>query len=209
MSPSASDQHSAGPFLTFSDKGQPDDSHRPVRPAPKRRSMGHSPAFRRYAPSRGCGKDGDYWDSAVEMSARAFACYVMDKLQPQRSDYLCGHAECAINMAINKDGTAELIKAFPQSEERKAINAVFDELIAELKREQLLTHVESVPLFQQKEAALALAAPQGKQLSMFSEEKPSIQEELAAAAKQIKPKTAAHKAPNSRSQNARESGPMK
>lgn len=156
-----------------------------------------------------CGKDGDYWDSAVEMSARAFACYVMDKLQPQRSDYLCGHAECAINMAINKDGTAELIKAFPQGEERKAINAVFDELIAELKREQLLTHVESVPLLQQKEAALAPAALQEKQLSMFSEEKPSIKAQLTAAAKQIKPKTAAHKAPNSRSQNARESGPMK
>ena len=27
-----------------------------------------------------CEKDGGYWDSNVEMTARAFACYVMDKL---------------------------------------------------------------------------------------------------------------------------------
>ena len=141
-----------------------------------------------------CEKDGGYWDSAVEMSARAFACYVMDKLQPQRSDYLCGHAECAINMVFNKDGTSELIKAYPQGEERQAINAVFDELIAELKKEQLLTHTEPAPPLQQEEAGLSPAPTQGRQLSMFAEEKPSVQAALAAAAEQIKPRAAARKA---------------
>lgn len=34
-----------------------------------------------------CEKDGGYWDSNVEMTARAFACYIKDKL-PYQSDYL-------------------------------------------------------------------------------------------------------------------------
>ena len=37
---------------------------------------------------------------------------------------------------------AEILKAYPQGEERKAINAVFDEIVADLKREQILTHCE-------------------------------------------------------------------
>jgi hypothetical protein len=86
-------------------------------------------------------KDGGYWDSNTEMTARAFATYVMDRL-PGRSDYLVGHAECAVGWTADKDGNPEIVKAFPQGAEREAINAVFDELVAELKLGNFLTHDE-------------------------------------------------------------------
>ena len=44
-----------------------------------------------------CEKDGGYWDSNVEMTARAFACYIKDKL-PYTSDYLAGHALSLIHI---------------------------------------------------------------------------------------------------------------
>jgi hypothetical protein len=86
-----------------------------------------------------CEKDGGYWESNIEMTARAFATYVMDKI-PGRSDYLIGHAECAIAPSTDKDGNLTLIRAYPQGEERAAINAVFDELFEDLKAQGLLTH---------------------------------------------------------------------
>jgi hypothetical protein len=88
-------------------------------------------------------KDGGYWDSNTEMTARAFATYVMDKL-PGKSDYLAGHAECAISMTFDKDGTPHLLKAYPEGEERKAVNAVFDEIVAELKLQHYLSHDERI-----------------------------------------------------------------
>ena len=59
-----------------------------------------------------CEKDGGYWDSNVEMTARAFACYIKDKL-PYTSDYLAGHADCAPTLVSGKDGEMEVLKAFP------------------------------------------------------------------------------------------------
>lgn len=88
-----------------------------------------------------CEKDGGYWESNTEMTARAFSTYVMDKL-PGKSDYLIGHAECAINITFDEDGTPHLLKAYPEGEERKAINAVFDEIVAELKLQHYLSHDE-------------------------------------------------------------------
>jgi hypothetical protein len=84
-------------------------------------------------------RDGGYWDSNTEMTARAFATYVMDKI-PWRSDYLIGHAECAVGPSVDKDGNLTLIRAYPQGEERAAINEVFDELFADLKERGFLTH---------------------------------------------------------------------
>lgn len=66
-----------------------------------------------------------YWQSEIEMGARAFACYIYDKLAEQgiKNDYLTGHAfqiagECPV---------------FPSKEERQAINQVFDKVIQEIK----------------------------------------------------------------------------
>lgn len=53
------------------------------------------------------------------LSARAFACYVMDKLGEDCNDYLARHAESA---------KGEAWKAYPVGEERERINKAFDAL---------------------------------------------------------------------------------
>ena len=123
-----------------------------------------------------CEKDGGYWDSNVEMTARAFACYIKDKL-PYQSDYLAGHADCAVTLVAGKDGKMEVLKAYPEGEERKAINAVFDEMMAELKREQILTHSETTLPLPVQAAPLA----ENEQISIFTMERPSVMAQLAAA----------------------------
>lgn len=73
----------------------------------------------------------DYWKSNKEMAARAFACYIQDKLAEQgmRNDYLCGHAETAPAFV----GEGKFAYTYPRGEERAAINQAFDKVIAELK----------------------------------------------------------------------------
>ena len=72
-----------------------------------------------------------YWDSKEEMFARAFACYVEDKLAALdiTDDYLCGHADTCVTY----DDDMNIIPAYPQGEERKRINKAFDELMTALK----------------------------------------------------------------------------
>lgn len=85
-----------------------------------------------------CSKtENGYWQSKVEMFARAFACYVSDKLN-YTSDYLCGHADSALDFITNKDGESEVVKAFPEGEERKLINEKMDKLIEFLKEKNIL-----------------------------------------------------------------------
>lgn len=94
-----------------------------------------------------CSKeDKGYWQSNEEMFARAFACYVHDKLKERgfRSDYLCGHSELAITFDFNDD--MKVIKAIPEGEERKAINRCFDKVIAEFKKRGLLTEISKNPM---------------------------------------------------------------
>ena len=121
-----------------------------------------------------CEKDGGYWDSNTEMTARAFACYIKDKL-PYQSDCLAGHADCAVTFATDKDGKMEVLKAYPEGEERRAINAVFDEIVADLKREQILTHsAVTLPLPVQPLA-------ENEQISIFTADRLSVMAQLAAA----------------------------
>jgi len=70
-----------------------------------------------------------YWATNCEMFARAFACYVNDKLQEQgiNSYFLCGQSDFAGNPV-------------PQGEERKTINAAIENMIGELKEMGLLRH---------------------------------------------------------------------
>lgn len=79
-----------------------------------------------------------YWQSSKEMFARAFACYVQDKLS-YRTDYLCGHANSAVTSVDD-----EVIKAFPEGAEREAINKCFDKVIGELKSKGLLHEQEQM-----------------------------------------------------------------
>ena len=123
-----------------------------------------------------CEKDGGYWDSNVEMTARAFACYIKDKL-PYQSDYLAGHADCAVALVSGRDGEMEVLKAYPQGEERKAINAVFDEIVADLKLHHILTHEETTLPLPVQTAPLA----ENEQITIFTMDRPSVMAQLAAA----------------------------
>ena len=92
-------------------------------------------------------KDGDYWDSTIEMSARAFACYVADKTNKQ-NDYLSAHSDSAVTLDMDKDGNPVIVRAFPVGEERATINSAFDKLIEALKSDGFLhekKHTENKP----------------------------------------------------------------
>lgn len=69
-----------------------------------------------------------YWASDVELFARAFACYVSDKLN-HNSDYLCGHAN------VGSDGEH---LTYPVNEEREEFNQKFDILIDYIKEINLV-----------------------------------------------------------------------
>ena len=137
-----------------------------------------------------CEKDGGYWESNTEMTARAFACYIKDKLSPGISDYLAGHADSALTFVTGKDGKMEILKAFPEGEERKAINAVFDEVFADLKRQHFLTHSDHPQTLEETRPVVTPPPSRmdsmpvitdAEQLSLFGGEKPSLLGQLAAA----------------------------
>ena len=68
-----------------------------------------------------------YWTSNEELFARAFACYVKDKLSG-RNDYLVGHAD--IGKAEHQGKT---IYVYPVGEERKQFDQKMDNMIQGLK----------------------------------------------------------------------------
>ena len=82
-----------------------------------------------------------YWQSDCEMFARAFDCYIADKVKEAgyRSDYLSSNADSF----VHKDGE-RVIAAFPRGEEREAINQAFDALFVDLKELGIL-HEEIIP----------------------------------------------------------------
>ena len=86
-------------------------------------------------------KDGDYWDSTIEMAARAFACYVAYKTG-KRNDYLSAHSDTAVTLTADKDGKPVVVRAFPVGAERTAINGAFDQLFEALKADGFLHPAE-------------------------------------------------------------------
>lgn len=76
-----------------------------------------------------------YWTSSCEMFARAFECYIKDKLSEKEccDDYLCGNAEACVSM----DNDGNVIHAYPRGEERKRINHAMDLLVAYLFKEEI------------------------------------------------------------------------
>lgn len=133
-------------------------------------------------------KDGGYWESNVEMTARAFACYVKDKL-PYQSDYLVGHAESCVTVVFDKADNSEVVKAYPEGAEREAINAAFDEIMADLKLEHIFSHAEETPSLQ----AVAIPAKENAQLTLFGTDKPSVLGQLTSAKAAEKPAPAPKK----------------
>ncbi|HAT88357.1 MAG TPA: hypothetical protein DCS73_01115 [Roseburia sp.] len=81
-------------------------------------------------------EDKGYWQSTPEMFARAFACYVHDRL-PWKSDYLCGHSEFAVGYDYS-ESEPKLIKAIPEGQEREQLNKCFDKLFEECREKGLL-----------------------------------------------------------------------
>ena len=77
-----------------------------------------------------------YWSSAVEMFARAFDCWVSDKLTDAgiKSQYLTAYSDSFY--AYDKDG--ETVYAYPRGEQRKCLDALFDKLMQELKEDGVL-----------------------------------------------------------------------
>lgn len=72
--------------------------------------------------------DGNgYWSSDTEMLARAFACYIEDKMKEKgiRSDYLSNHADTYGD-------------AVPHGDERKVINQKFDSFFDDLRERGIL-----------------------------------------------------------------------
>ena len=118
--------------------------------------------------------DKGYWASTKEMFARAFACYVFDKVKEKggKSDYLCGHANSAVTMVENKNtGKLEKICAYPVGAERTAINKCFDELILELQEKELL-HVYEPPIEERKPSlADTLKGIEASKIKIHEEEK--------------------------------------
>ena len=109
-------------------------------------------------------EDKGYWHSDVELFARAFHTYLLDKLQEMgaRSDFLCGTAEFP---PIEQNG--KYIYTYPRGDEREAINQAFDKLISHLKEKHILHEKKEVPKeAPKKEAVQELPAEeQGVQLS--------------------------------------------
>ncbi len=89
--------------------------------------------------------DKGYWSSNEELFARAFACYVKDKLIEKggRSDYLNGHADSV--EVLDSDGI-DILSGFPKGREREQINEKFDFLIEQYKKRGILHTPEQAPI---------------------------------------------------------------
>ena len=89
-----------------------------------------------------------YWTSNEELFARAFACYVKDKLSG-RNDYLVGHAD--VGKAEHQGKT---IYVYPVGEERKQFDQKMDEMIQGLKEIGFLHDPIEAYEFEEPEAKL-------------------------------------------------------
>ncbi len=84
-----------------------------------------------------------YYADPCEMFARAFDCYLSDKLKSAgiQSPYLTSHADC---FRIKRNG--ETVSAIPEGPERAAINCCFDRLLTDLKERGLLHPMDKAPV---------------------------------------------------------------
>lgn len=76
-----------------------------------------------------------YWGSKCELFARAFDCYISDRLKQAgiRSDYLTAYADSYVLETENG-----VYYAYPKGTERERINLAFDRLFASLSEKHLL-----------------------------------------------------------------------
>lgn len=93
-------------------------------------------------------KNGGYWQSITEMSARAFEAYVKDRLG-YTSDYLCAHADATLKIQGKEPLEAHKVSIVPQGKEREDINANFDKVFEALRNMELL-HARTAPFIKAK-----------------------------------------------------------
>ena len=100
--------------------------------------------------------DKGYWQSDVELFARAFHTYLLDKLRAEgmRNDYLCGHAEQSA--VTGSDGNNHY--TYPRGEDRERINIAFDGLIEALKENGMFTGIEDAVTSQMVSSVDGVAA---------------------------------------------------
>ena len=93
-----------------------------------------------------------YWQSSTEMFARAFACYVFDKLKEnnEKNDYLCGHAQSCISAMFDNNGNSTFIKAYPEGLERLKIDECFDDLLEKVRGKGLINEYQKEPFLLSK-----------------------------------------------------------
>lgn len=99
-----------------------------------------------------------YWQSNCELAARAFACYLKDKLEDMgiKNDYLTGGAE-----QISPQG----LVLFPNKEHRQELNKAFDKVIEAAKelglfqdRAQVIEKIVQEPSHKDKQLEIILAS---------------------------------------------------
>lgn len=114
-----------------------------------------------------------YWHSRPEMFARAGACFLTDALSAKggRSDYLSGHSELCVGIRPGKDGQAEILKAYPEGEERERINRAIREMLADFRERGLFLTPQEKEEFRRDTAFAVLES--GKKLKLhFSTDTP-------------------------------------
>lgn len=74
-----------------------------------------------------------YWSTTKEMAARAFSAYLGDRLEEQgrKNDYLAGNT--------SNEGYSDKRTPYPYGDERKKINAAFDELFRAVKETKAIS----------------------------------------------------------------------
>lgn len=109
-----------------------------------------------------------YWQSKCELFARAFACYVKDKLEEKgiSNNYLTGHAEFP---AIPTP--SGLIYTYPIGEERQTINKAFDNLIEVMKEQELLHQRETTIIKEEPETVQVETTPKIEEYSFINDNK--------------------------------------
>lgn len=78
------------------------------------------------------GKKNPYWSTTIEMAARSFEAYLVDKLKEKgrKNDYLSGHA--------NNDEYSGEWYPYPTERDRVKINKAFDELFEVIRNENAI-----------------------------------------------------------------------
>jgi hypothetical protein len=95
-------------------------------------------------------KSNSYYSTNYEMFARAFACYVTDKLSDMgsKNDYLSGHSDLGTYPGSMFGIPDKEFYTYPLGEERQVINDAFDKLISDVKERGILHN------FDEKEISL-------------------------------------------------------